>query len=415
MKLLDFINQAPTSYQAVQKMREMLLQNGAAELSETEHWDLVPGQDYFTVKNDSALLAFHIPEKTDAFHIYAAHADSPSFKVKENPEIVVENAYVRLNVERYGGMLMAPWLDRPLSVAGRVIVKKDGGLVSIPVNVDRDLLIIPNLAIHMNREANDGYHFNAQQDMLPLLGGIEAKGKFMEIVAEAAGVEASEILGHDLYLYPRMEGRVFGAENEFIAAPRLDDIECAYAGLTGFLQGKKQEGISVFCMFDNEEVGSSSIQGAGGKFLADTLERISESLNDTAEARIRRLAASFLISADNGHAVHPNHPEKTDPTNRPVVNGGILLKYSANLRYTTDGMSAAMLKELAARAGVPVQIFFNRSDMMGGSTLGNISLSQVPVHSVDIGLAQLAMHSCCETAGVKDYEYLEALAKTFFA
>ena len=415
MELLNFIEKSPTAFQAVLEMKKELLAAGAKELCESEAWDLQRGQDYFVVKNDSAILAFHIPAKADAFHIYAAHGDSPSFKIKENPEIAVENAYVKLNVERYGGMLMAPWFDRPLSVAGRVIVERDGALQSIPVNVDRDLLIIPNVAVHMNREANDGMKYNPQQDLLPLFGGIEAKGTFMKTVAEAAGVSEEEILGHDLYLYPRVKPVVFGAQGEFIAAPRIDDLECAYAGLQGFLAGKKEDAVSVFCMFDNEEVGSGSIQGAAGFFLADTLSRISEALSDTEEDRIRRLTRSFLISADNGHAVHPNHPEKTDPTNRPKVNGGILLKFSANLRYTTDGKSAAELRRIAKKADVPVQLFFNRSDMMGGSTLGNISLTKVPVHSVDIGLAQLSMHSTYETAGVKDYGYLKALAEAFFA
>ena len=275
--------------------------------------------------------------------------------------------------------------------------------------------MIPNLAIHMNREANDGYKYNAQKDLLPLFGGIDAKGTFMKTVAEWAGVSEQEILGHDLFLYPRVKPVVWGADNEYISAPRIDDIECAYAGFQGFLKGEKKSAISVFCMFDNEEVGSSSIQGAGGMFLSDTLLRISEALSDTEEQRIRRLSESFLISADNGHALHPNYPEKCDPTNRPKLNEGILLKYSANLRYTTDGKSAAKLKLLAKKAGVPLQIFFNRSDMMGGSTLGNISLSQVPVHSVDIGLPQLAMHSAYETAGVKDYANLLKLTETFFA
>ncbi len=415
MELLNFIEKSPTAFQSVLEMKQELLAAGAKELFESDSWSLDRDQDYFVIKNDSALLAFRIPENTGSFHIFAAHGDSPSFKIKENPEIVVENAYVKLNVERYGGMLMAPWFDRPLSVAGRVIVERDGKIQSIPVNIDRDLLLIPNLAVHMNREANDGMKYNAQQDLLPLYGGIEAKGTFMKTVAEAAGVSEEEILGHDLCLYPRVKPVVWGALGEFISAPRIDDLECAYAGLQGFLSGKKKDAISVFCMFDNEEVGSSSIQGAAGFFLADTLLRISEALQDTEEQRIRRLSESFLISADNGHAVHPNHPEKTDPTNRPKVNGGILLKYSANLRYTTDGKSAAQLRRLCKKAGVPVQTFFNRSDMMGGSTLGNISLSKVPVHSVDIGLAQLAMHSCFETAGAKDYEYMKALAEGFFS
>ena len=414
MELLDFIEQSPTAFHAVKNAAALLKEAGAEYLPESESWDLVPGRTYYTVRNDSALIAFRIPEGAKAFHIYAAHADSPSFKIKEEPELVAEGKYVRLNVERYGGMILSTWLDRPLSVAGRVIVRTDAGLETRLVNIDRDLLLIPNVAIHMSRDLNDGAKLNPQQDLLPLFGGIEAKGSFMKLIAENAGVSEEDILGHDLFLYTRGRGTAWGAENEYISAPRIDDQECAYAGLQGFIKAKKEENISVLAVFDNEEVGSMSRQGAASTFLSDTLLRISEALGDTRSEYLSRIAASYMISADNGHAVHPNHPEKADPSNRPVPNGGILLKYSANQRYTTDGASAAVFKELCREADVPYQIFFNRSDMMGGSTLGNISLTQVPAMTADIGLAQLAMHSAYETAGAKDEAYMERFVQELF-
>ena len=415
MQLLDFIEQSPTAFHAVKNAADLLKAAGAAYLPESQEWKVEPGKTYYTIRNASALIAFTVPEGAHAFRIFAAHADSPSFKLKENPELVTEGKYVRLNVERYGGMIYSTWLDRPLSVAGRVIVRRESGFATRLVNIDRDLLLIPNVAIHMNREANEGFKMNPQTDLLPLFGGIEAKDRFMKLIAAEAGVEEDQIIGHDLFLYPRGRGTVWGADNEFISAPRIDDQECAFAGLMGFLQAEKAKNISVLAVFDNEEVGSMSRQGAASTFLSDTLTRISEGLGDTKSAYFSRIAASYMISADNGHALHPNHPEKTDPSNRPVLNGGILLKYSANQRYTTDGVSAAVFKEICRKAEVPYQIFFNRSDMLGGGTLGNISLTQVPAMTADIGLAQLAMHSAYETAGAKDEAYMERFVKELFS
>ncbi len=420
MELLEFLKKTPTAFHAAAELEKILNAEGAVRLSEKKNWSIEPGKTYYTVRNESALIAFRVPENAfdeekKGFRVFAAHGDSPTFKIKENPESVVENRYVKLNVERYGGMIMSSWFDRPLSVAGRVIVQNGSALESKLVNIDRDLLMIPNVAIHMNRDVNSGYDYNAQTDLCPLYGGIEAKGTFMKQVAEAAGVSEEDILGHDLFLYNRMEGTVWGAEKEFVSAAKIDDCECALGGLLGFLKGRKEEHITVYAMFDNEEVGSQTRQGAGSTFLADVLTRISENLGDTASVYQMRLADSYMISADNGHAVHPNHPEKTDPTNRPVLNGGILLKFSANQRYTTDGLSAAMFKSICKEADVPFQIFFNRSDMLGGSTLGNISTSQVPFNTADIGLTQLAMHSSYETAGVKDFDYLVRFAEKLFA
>ena len=415
-KLLKFIQKSPTAFQAVEEMKKRLEKEGYKELKEEEHWEIIPGGNYYVTRNNSALIAFSIPEKPVwKFHIMASHSDSPALKIKENPEIEVEKAYIKLNVERYGGMLLAPWFDRPLSVAGRLIVRKDGEIQEKLVTVDKDLLIIPNLAIHMNREVNDGYKYNVQKDMLPLYSSYEGKGSFMKQVAAEAGVEEKDILGHDLFLYDRTAGTIWGADEEFVSAPRLDDIQCAFASFEGFLRGEHKKSIAVHCVLDNEEVGSSTKQGAASTFLKDTLKRINMGLGRTEEEYLMALADSFMVSADNAHALHPNYTDKTDPVNRPVINGGIVIKYNANQKYCTDGVSAAIFKDICDKAGVPYQTFVNRSDMAGGSTLGNISNTQVPMKTVDIGLAQLAMHSVYETAGVKDTENLAKAAAELFA
>lgn len=415
-KLLKFIQKSPTAFQAVEEMKKRLEKEGYKELKEEEHWEIIPGGNYYVTRNNSALIAFSIPKKPVwKFHIMASHSDSPALKIKENPEIEVEKAYIKLNVECYGGMLLAPWFDRPLSVAGRLIVRKDGEIQEKLVTVDKDLLIIPNLAIHMNREVNDGYKYNVQKDMLPLYSSYEGKGSFMKQVAAEAGVEEKDILGHDLFLYDRTAGTIWGADEEFVSAPRLDDIQCAFASFEGFLRGEHKKSIAVHCVLDNEEVGSSTKQGAASTFLKDTLKRINMGLGRTEEEYLMALADSFMVSADNAHALHPNHTDKTDPVNRPVINGGIVIKYNANQKYCTDGVSAAIFKDICDKAGVPYQTFVNRSDMAGGSTLGNISNTQVPMKTVDIGLAQLAMHSVYETAGVKDTENLAKAAAELFA
>lgn len=415
-KLLKFIQKSPTAFQAVEEMKKRLEKEGYKELKEEEHWEIIPGGNYYVTRNNSALIAFSIPKKPVwKFHIMASHSDSPALKIKENPEIEVEKAYIKLNVERYGGMLLAPWFDRPLSVAGRLIVRKDGEIQEKLVTVDKDLLIIPNLAIHMNREVNDGYKYNVQKDMLPLYSSYEGKGSFMKQVAAEAGAEEKDILGHDLFLYDRTAGTIWGADEEFVSAPRLDDIQCAFASFEGFLRGEHKKSIAVHCVLDNEEVGSSTKQGAASTFLKDTLKRINMGLGRTEEEYLMALADSFMVSADNAHALHPNHTDKTDPVNRPVINGGIVIKYNANQKYCTDGVSAAIFKDICDKAGVPYQTFVNRSDMAGGSTLGNISNTQVPMKTVDIGLAQLAMHSVYETAGVKDTENLAKAAAELFA
>lgn len=414
-KLLEFIRKSPTAFHAVAEMKMRFKEKGFLELKENEHWRLEKGGDYFVTRNNSSIIAFSIPEKCPwKFHIMASHSDSPAFKIKENPEIQVENAYVKLNVEKYGGMLLAPWFDRPLSVAGRLVIKENGKIKEKLVCVDKNLLLIPSLAIHMNREANDGCKYNVQKDLLPLYSMAESAGSFMKLMAERAGVKEEEILGHDLFLYDRTSGTVWGAQEEFLSAPRLDDLQCAFASMEGFLKGKRKESISVHCVFDNEEVGSTTKQGAASTFLKDTLTRINMALGRTREEYLMTLAESFMVSADNAHALHPNYTEKTDPVNRPVLNGGIVIKYNANQKYCTDGISAAVFKDMCSRAKVPYQTFVNRSDMAGGSTLGNISGTQAAMSTVDIGLPQLAMHSPYETAGTKDLKSLIKAASVLF-
>ena len=402
-KLCAFLDKTPNSFFAVKNIKEELAAAGFAELQENSRWQLQAGGKYYVSRNGSALLAFVIPQKAYlGFQVYACHCDSPAFKLKNNAEIVVDKKYVKLNVEKYGGMLLNTWLDRPLSVAGRVLCNVDGRLEARLVNVEQDLMMIPNLAIHMNREANEGVKLNAQTDMQKLL-------------AEACGVTAEQIVDTELFLYNRMPATTVGLEQEYVAGGRLDDLQCVFAGLQGFLAAEAGESVPVFCMLDNEEVGSGTKQGAAATFLKDALQRINLALGRDEEDYLVSLANSLMLSADNAHAVHPNHTDKNDLTNKTYPNEGVVVKYSANQKYTTDAVSGALVQLLAKKANVPLQLFYNRSDMAGGSTLGNISTAQVAIKSVDIGLAQLAMHSAYEMAGVKDTAYLAELAQAFFA
>ena len=407
-KLLTFLDASPSVYHAAENIVTELKKAGYTRLYEEQPWALAPGGKYYLTRGGSAVLAFRVPVGIPTgFMMSASHSDRPTFKIKENSELT--GTYTRLSTEMYGGMLMAPWLDRPLSIAGRVLVETRDGVQSQLLDIDRDLLLIPNVAIHMNRKANDGYTWNPAVDTLPLLGGKDAEGKFNALLEETAG---GKILGHDLYLYIRQKASVWGMEEEFVSSAALDDLECAWCCTQGFLKAEASESIPVLCVFDSEEVGSSSVQGAASRLLEDTLSRICDGLR--LDENIL-LSNSFMISADNAHAVHPNHPEYADGANGPVVNGGIVLKFNANQRYTTDGVSAAIFRRVCGKAGVPVQTYCNRADIPGGSTLGNISLSHVSVPSADIGLAQLAMHSCYETAGVKDALSLEDAMAAYYS
>lgn len=420
-EMLEFIERSPGCFHAVANVKDILGEKGYVELSERDDWTIEPGRGYYVTRNDSSVIAFRLPKEKngtpEGFHMVAAHSDSPSFKIKELPENTVENRYVRLNTEKYGGMILSTWLDRPLSLAGRVVVRGKEGIVTKLVNVDKDLLVIPNVAVHMNRDMNKGFEYNPQVDMLPLFADGSEGGKkssLMKRVARAAGVKQEEILSHDLFLYTREKGRILGENGEFVLSPRLDDLQCVFSAVKAFSETEPERYVSVCAILDNEEVGSATKQGADSTFLEDTLWRICESLGYAKSGYLRLIAGSFLISADNAHAVHPAHPEKADATNRPMLGGGIVIKYHGGQKYTSDAMSAARMRLWCEQAGVPCQTFANRSDMMGGSTLGNISTSHVSLASVDIGLPQLAMHSAVETGSSRDTAYAVAAFEKFW-
>lgn len=402
-EFFNFIEKSPTAFHAVRAIQEKLEENGFIELLGQEQWKLEHGGKYFVKRNGSSLASFIIPEKeVHGYHMAACHTDSPCFKVKVCPEIRAEEGYVKLNTEPYGGMIFSTWLDRPLSVAGRVFFEEGSGKIgSCLVNLDRDLLVIPNLAIHMNREMNKGYAYNPQVDLLPIFTD-NKEVSLRSIIAAELGMEEDRLLSEELFAYVRQKGCVLGEKGQWIMAPRLDDLQCAYAIVEGMLQAKPEHYIALGVFFDNEEVGSSTKQGADSDFLEQVIGRIGHALTLNIEERGRLLEKSFLVSADNAHALHPNHPEKADPTNRPMLNGGIVIKYHGGQKYTTDGYSSAYLIQLCKKAGIKYQSYCNRSDIPGGSTLGNLSETHVSVPSVDIGFAQLAMHSAVETAGRED-------------
>ena len=406
--LCEFLDASPSVYHAAANVAAMLEAGGFVRLSEGDKWTLQKGGKYYFTRGGSAVMAFRVPEgDPKGFLMTASHCDRPTFKVKENPELT--GAYTRLSVERYGGMIMSSWLDRPLSIAGRCLVETDSGIESRLVNIDRDLLIIPSVAIHMDRTVNDGKKWNPAVDMLPLLGGKDSAGKLDKLIEEAAG---GKMLGSDLYLYIRQKAALWGMDEEYISSAALDDLECVWGCTRGFLAAQGSGAVSVLCVFDSEEVGSNSVQGAASTILSDTLVRISEALGLDLRQELSR---SFLVSADNAHAVHPNHPEYADPKNAPIMGGGVVLKFNASQRYTTDGVSAAIFRKVCGKAEVPVQTFFNRADLMGGSTLGHISLTQVSVPTADIGLPQLAMHSSYETAATADAISLEKAMTAFYS
>lgn len=420
--LLSFIEKSPSVFHVIANIKEELLAKGFTELSEKNVFALEEGGDYFVTRNDSSIIAFRMPRKKKSvesmgFHIVATHSDSPTFKVKQKPEMVVDGRYIKLNTEKYGGMILSTWLDRPLSVAGRVAVERDGKIEMRLVNVDKDLLVIPNVAIHMNRDMNKGVEYNPQIDMIPLFAMKEEEepmDALLDLVAASCEVKTEEILDYDLFLYVRESGRLIGAKEEFILSPKLDDLQSVYAQMQAFVESRPEEYISVAAVFDNEEVGSMTMQGADSTFLSDVLRRVCLAIGADESRYMEMVAGSMLISADNAHAVHPNHPEKADPTNRPYLNGGIVIKYHGGQKYTTDGISGAACKALCKKAFVPYQTYQNRSDIAGGSTLGNISTAHVSLSSVDVGLPQLAMHSAVETAGAQDTEYAVQLFNRFY-
>ena len=405
--LRSFLDASHSMYHAQNYLVQTLKAEGYICLPESDSWNLVPGGKYYISRGATAVVAFRVPMETPkGFMMTASHSDHPGFKVKENFELA--GTYTRMAVERYSGTLISTWLDRPLSIAGRITVETEDGIETKLVDIDKDLLLIPNVAIHMNREVNDGYKWNPAVDTLPLVGSKEAAGKLQALLEQEAG---GRILGHDLFLYPRRKSTVWGVADEFISSTVLDDLECAWGCTQGFLKAEETASVPVLCVFDSEEVGSGSVQGAASMLLPDILRRICEVCGWNLD---QMLAQSFMVSADNAHAIHPNHPELADPTNAPVMGKGIVLKHNANLMYCTDGVSGAIFRKVCAKAGVPVQTYHNRADIPGGSTLGRISLGKVSVLTADIGLPQLAMHSSYETAAVADVAALEDAMTAYY-
>ena len=421
--LIDFIYESPSAFHAVKSTKKILNRKGFMELSEGERWQLQKGGKYFVIKNDSAIIAFIVGSGIIAkkgFKIIGAHTDSPSFRIKPCPEITAEKNYIKLNTEVYGGPILNTWLDRPLSLAGRVTVKGKNLLYpeAALVNIKKPILIIPNLAIHMNRSINKGVELNKQTDVLPLLGLIndtlEKDNLLIKTIAEEFKVEPEEILDFDLFLYEYDKGNIMGLNNEFISSSRLDDLEMVHAGVTALGNSDVTEATNVLACFDNEEVGSSTKQGADSEFLANTLERIVISFGGDREDYFRALYKSFMISADAAHAVHPNRGDKSDPTNRPIINKGPVIKISSNQKYTSDSNSIAVYEAICKNANVPVQKFVNRSDEPGGSTIGPISSTHVGIRTVDMGTPLLAMHSVRELCGVQDHTYVEKSFEEFY-
>lgn len=416
-ELIQFIESSPSMFHSIKTIRTYLDEAGFTYLPESKAWDVKAGGKYYTIRNHSSLIAFKVGNSLDSYHFQmcASHSDSPTYKVKNVPELAGPNEYLRLDVEAYGGMIDNTWFDRPLTVAGRVLVRNGSKIESKLLYIDKDILMIPNVAIHFNREVNNGYKYNRQIDLCPMFScGALKKGAFDKMVADELGIKAEDILGKDLFLVNRQKGLVWGLENEFVSSPKLDDLQCAFVSLKAFIEAENEKSVNVYCCFDNEEVGSNTKQGAMSTFLKDVLHRINTCLGKTEDEYYQAIAKTFLVSCDNAHALHPNHAEKTDAVNFVTMNGGIVIKESANQKYTTDAFSRSVMMQICHMANTPFQTFANRSDSAGGSTLGNLSNTQVSVHAVDIGLPQLSMHSTYETAGIEDtVTTIEALTKYY--
>ena len=412
-RLIGFIDRSPSPYHAVGNAAALLASKGFTRLEETEKFRLEKGKTYFAVRNSSALIAFRIPASADSFSMIAAHTDSPALRLKHDPENTAAGCYTTLNAEVYGGMLQKPWFDRPLSIAGRVFVRNGNEIEERLLDINKDLLVIPSLAIHMDREANKEGIRSVQKEMLPLFAEGTEKGRLAKLIAAALSVEEDQIIDSDLIVYNRQKGTIWGSDGEFFSAPRIDDLGCAFAAIEAIIDTEESSTIPLVALFDNEETGSSTRQGALSDFLCSITKRIMLSLGMDEEDMMIAQAKSFMLSADNGHAVHPNYAEKADITSHPRLNGGVLLKYSGNMKYTTDGKSGSFIRALMEDNGIPYQIFSNNSDIPGGSTLGNLSMEKISVETADVGIAQLAMHSPYESAGSRDPEALLSLFKAF--
>lgn len=415
-ELIEFLNKAHSEYQAIDLLKKELLKNEFVELSESENFEVKKGGKYFVSRNLTSLIAFKIGEKIDSpyFKIVASHPDSPAFKIKENP-VLIENKYEKLKVEGYGGMIISPWLDKPLGIAGRIMVETKNGIESRLVDTNKAVAIIPNVAIHQNREINNGFKYNIQVDLCPILGSELPESTHYEKILNTFINKDEKIFSTDLYLYNYEKSQLLGEDLDLITSPKLDDLASDFTTLKGFIDAKNADAIDVFAALNNEEVGSLSISGADSTFLSDILKRIMLSLEKDDEEYYKAIARSVLISSDNAHAVHPNHPELSDNNNLCYLNEGVVIKHNSNMLYTTDALSSSIIKKLCSLNNLKYQEFFNRSDVRGGSTLGNISNSHVSLVSADIGIPQLAMHSNYEVCGAKDIENLYELIKEFMA
>lgn len=427
-RLLSFLDASPVNFLAVKNIADMLEAGGFRRLNPALPIGTVnAGDRFFVTKNDSSIFAFRIGAKPLAdvgFHMICAHADSPTFRIKPNAEMLCEGGLVKLNTEVYGGPIMSTWFDRPLTLAGRVIVRSHDVMQpqTMLLHIKRPLLQISNLAIHFNRQVNDGVKLSKQKDVLPLLGQInsqlEAGNMLLNLIVDELSkqrpIQQEDILDFDLYLADTTPACTFGAHNEFISAGRLDDLSMCFAGLEAMLAAHDTDTTQVLAIFDNEETGSQTKQGAGSPFLSYMLKRIALAQTNTEEAYYQAVERAFMISADNAHAWHPNYAEKYDPTNHPMLGGGPVIKFNAAQKYASDAASAAVFAGLCAKAGVPCQRFVNHSDVAGGSTLGNILASSIPLRGVDMGNAILAMHSCRETGSVRDHEYCVKVFTEFF-
>jgi aspartyl aminopeptidase len=421
-RLIEFIDLSPSPYHVVEQAIIELKKAGFSELQQGNNWEIQKGGCYY-ISYNSALIAFKIgvgePE-SDGFRIISSHSDSPCFKVKPDAAMLADGYFLKLNTEVYGGPILSTWLDRPLSMAGRIVKRSDNVLYPEKqlINFDRPLMVIPNLAIHLNRQVNEGVELNKQIDMLPLLGTVnnmlEKDNWLLNNLAEEAQCDVTDIIDFDLYLYPYEPGIILGLNNEFISAPRLDNLAMVHASINALVNSTQSASTQMICIFDNEEVGSLSKQGAGSPILKHVFERIMFKLNRDIEATHRTIYQSFMISADMAHSVHPNRIEKYDPVLHPHINKGPVIKIHAGQKYTTDGDSGAVYATICETAGIPFQKFVNRSDMAGGSTLGNISTGQLEIRTVDVGNPMLAMHSARELAGTKDHLWIIESFETFF-
>ena len=425
MNLEDFLDKSPVNFLAVKTIKEVLIASGYREIKASDPLGVVKaGDKLFVTKNDSSLYAINVGTETMAevgFKMICAHCDSPTFRIRPNAEIACEGGLVKLNTELYGGAILSTWLDRPLSLAGRVILRGDDALTPVTrlLHVKRALLTIPNLAIHFNRQVNDGVMLSKQKDMLPILGfgmGESKSGSYIkDIICEELGCEAGDVLDYDLYLYDTTPASRVGMNGEFVQSGRLDDLSMVHAGLEALTATGTGRTTNVLAVFDNEETGSATKQGAGSPFLASILERIVTAQGGSREDFYRAIEKAFMISADNAHGWHPNYPEKMDLTNHPVMGGGPVIKYNASQKYVSDALSAAVFMEICRKAGVPCQKFVNHSDVAGGSTLGNILSGSIPLRGVDMGNAIWAMHSARETGSIADHVYCIKAFTEFYA